>query len=96
MLFFSRIKSVDPSQAKKMIDAGVPTVPGTQTGIESLKQAKEIVQKIGLLVLIKASRGGVGKGMRAVHKELSLKFPISAPKNEPKSALGVDLSFFET
>src|SRR5690606_7297401 len=50
----------------------VPMVPGTENPIESVAEAKEIANKAGYPVLIKASAGGGGKGMRVVNKEEEL------------------------
>ena len=52
-----------------MIEAGVPVVPGSDGSIESVSQGKEIARKIGYPVLIKASAGGGGRGMRKCFKE---------------------------
>src|SRR6266853_4823838 len=46
--------------------AGVPLVPGTSRGLESLKQAEEVAARIGYPVMLKAAAGGGGKGMRLV------------------------------
>ncbi|MCB0280293.1 MAG: ATP-grasp domain-containing protein, partial [Calditrichaeota bacterium] len=80
---------------QKMIDAGVPTVPGTESGIESLEEAKRVANEIGFPVLIKAAMGGGGKGMRAVHKISDLESAIKAAKNEAKAAFGDDLVYIE-
>src|SRR4030042_6620530 len=52
-----------------MIDSGVPVVPGTKQKIVNIQDAKKIIKEIGLPVIIKASAGGGGKGMRLIHKE---------------------------
>jgi acetyl-CoA carboxylase biotin carboxylase subunit len=63
---------------KTMIAAGVPVVPGTTNKITTEDEALKIVDEIGLPVMIKASAGGGGKGMRLVHQ-----------KEDVKSALGM-------
>ena len=53
------------SQARRtMMDAGVPVVPGTKKGIHDVGEALEQARKIGWPIMIKASSGGGGKGMR--------------------------------
>ena len=55
----------DKLSAKALMKtAGVPTVPGSDGGVETVEEAKSICEKIGLPVIIKASAGGGGKGMR--------------------------------
>ncbi len=51
----------------KMIEAGVPVVPGTQENLKSVEEAVELCNKIGYPVMLKASMGGGGKGMRLIH-----------------------------
>ena len=52
-----------------MIEAGVPCVPGSEGIIESFDYCKKLAKKVGYPVMLKASAGGGGKGMRAVWKE---------------------------
>ncbi|MGZ3774598.1 MAG: acetyl-CoA carboxylase biotin carboxylase subunit [Pseudobdellovibrionaceae bacterium] len=59
----------DKLSAKALMKkAGVPIVPGSDGGVESVEQARSVIEKIGLPVIIKASAGGGGKGMRVVRK----------------------------
>src|SRR6202007_646741 len=53
--------------------AGVPFVPGTWRGLESIEQARQVAEKIGYPVMLKAAAGGGGKGMRLVHAPGQLK-----------------------
>lgn len=80
----SNIESMgDKLSAKALMKkAGVPTVPGSDGGVESLEQAVEIAQKIGLPVIIKASAGGGGKGMRVVRKMDELESAFRACRSE--------------
>ncbi len=73
---------------KKMIKAGVPVVPGTETVIQSIEEAISTSAKIGYPLLIKASAGGGGKGMRLVEKDKDLKSAIEAAQREAGAAFG--------
>ena len=57
------------SARKRMIDAGVPVVPGTQQPLQDVGEACRVCREIGFPVMLKASMGGGGKGMRLIHKE---------------------------
>ena len=66
-------KMGDKATAKStMIEAGVPCVPGSEGILESLEQAKKVAKEIGYPVMMKATAGGGGKGMRAIWKEEEL------------------------
>ncbi len=80
---------------KTMIAAGVPVVPGTTEPIRDLKRAVETIKEIGLPVMIKASAGGGGKGMRLVKKEADILSMVSAAKSEAKAAFGDDAVYVE-
>lgn len=73
----------------------IPMVPGTDHAISDYKEAAEVARKIGFPVLIKASAGGGGKGMRIVDKEANLEEEMSRAKNEAKAAFGDDSVFIE-
>ena len=64
----------------KMIEAGVPVVPGTQENLKSVEEAVELCNKIGYPVMLKASMGGGGKGMRLSTAQKKWKRPIQPPK----------------
>jgi len=79
----------DKSNARKtMMAAGVPIIPGTKDIVKDIEQAKEEAKKIGYPVIIKATAGGGGKGMRVCQneKELEELFPIA--QNEAKIGFG--------
>ncbi len=80
---------------KTMIAAGVPVVPGTTEPIHDIKTAIETIKEIGLPVMIKASAGGGGKGMRLVKKESDIISSVSAARSEAKSAFGDDAVYIE-
>ncbi|MBH1940072.1 acetyl-CoA carboxylase biotin carboxylase subunit [Mobilitalea sibirica] len=78
-----------------MIKAGVSVVPGSDGEIDCIKDAKLLAEQIGYPVMIKASAGGGGKGMRAVHRAEDLENAINSAKNEAKAAFGDDKVYME-
>jgi acetyl-CoA carboxylase biotin carboxylase subunit len=79
----------DKSTAKEtMIRAGVPTVPGSEGLLMSDREAHAIAQKIGLPVMIKATAGGGGRGMRLVRDESDLTKLFLAAQGEAEAAFG--------
>ena len=68
--------------------AGVPFVPGTSKGLESLLQAEEVAARIGYPVMLKAAGGGGGKGMRLVHAREELRAALEAARSEAERAFG--------
>ena len=78
-----------------MIEAGVPVVPGSDGSIESVSQGKEIARKIGYPVLIKASAGGGGRGMRKCFKEEDFEDAYLTAKAEAKACFGDDDMYME-
>jgi len=65
-----------------MEKAGVPFVPGTSRGVESLEEAERVAEKIGYPIMLKAAAGGGGKGMRLVHARQQLKSSLEAARSE--------------
>ncbi|MBN3036728.1 MAG: acetyl-CoA carboxylase biotin carboxylase subunit [Bacteroidales bacterium] len=80
---------------KTMIQAGIPVVPGTTEKITAENRAVGIIREIGLPVIIKASAGGGGKGMRLVHREEDILSAIRAAKSEAMAAFGDDSVYIE-
>jgi acetyl-CoA carboxylase biotin carboxylase subunit len=79
----------DKNTARKMaVAADVPVVPGSDGLIEDIKQAKKVAAEIGFPVLIKATAGGGGKGMRVAEKEDDLENAIQAAQQEAAAAFG--------
>jgi acetyl-CoA carboxylase biotin carboxylase subunit len=68
--------------------AGVPFVPGTSRGLESVEQAREVAARIGYPVMLKAAAGGGGKGMRLVHDPKDLKASLEAARSEAERSFG--------
>jgi acetyl-CoA carboxylase biotin carboxylase subunit len=83
------------SARKRMIAAGVPVVPGTTEKIVDDEEATEVIRGIGLPVMIKASAGGGGKGMRLVRKEEDIREAIRGAKSEARTAFGDDSLYIE-
>lgn len=78
-----------------MINAGVPVVPGTKQKITTDKEAKQVMEEIGLPIMVKASAGGGGKGMRLVHKASELLNAVKAAQSEARTAFGDDSVYIE-
>lgn len=78
-----------------MTKAGVPVVPGTTYSITEEQQAIEVVKEIGLPVMIKASAGGGGKGMRLVRDDHDLIHFFRTAKSESLNAFGDDSVYIE-
>lgn len=71
-----------------MIKAGVPVVPGTEGVIKDTKKAFELADEIGYPVMIKASAGGGGRGMRVAHCREEMEGAISTAQAEAQAAFG--------
>lgn len=84
---------ISAKQAAKKF--GVPMVPGTEDPLKSVEEAVAIASKIGYPILIKASAGGGGKGMRVVNSEGELAEQMQLAKSEALSAFGNDDVFIE-
>lgn len=75
--------------------AGVPTIPGSDGILESYEQAENIAEKIGYPVMLKATAGGGGKGMRAVWKKQDLLEAWEKARMEAGAAFGNDGMYME-
>ncbi len=86
----------DKSKAKEVMKkAGVPVVPGSDGAIKDLEDAKKTAEKIGYPVIVKASAGGGGRGMRIVENEEALENAILSAGNEALSAFGDGTLYME-
>lgn len=86
----------DKATAKEtMKKAGVPVVPGSEGLLQSLDEAKTVAAEIGYPVIIKATAGGGGKGMRVIWKEEDLEANIESAKRESGAAFGNDGMYME-
>ncbi len=80
---------------KTMTDAGVPVVPGAGKAISTEQEALDVIHEIGLPVMIKASAGGGGKGMRLVSSEADITPSLRSARSEAETAFGNDAVFIE-
>ena len=86
----------DKSKAKEVMKkAGVPVVPGSDGAIKDLQDAKKTAKKIGYPVIVKASAGGGGRGMRIVESEEALENAILSAGNEALNAFGDGTLYME-
>lgn len=76
-------------------EAGVPVVPGTNEPVTSHEKAMEIAREIGFPVMLKASAGGGGKGMRLVADESELRSALDAARSEAMASFGDESVFLE-
>ena len=76
-------------------EAGVPVFPGSPGAIEDEDEAVKVAHKIGFPVIIKASAGGGGRGMRVCHNEMTLRANIKAASTEALAAFGNGAVFIE-
>ncbi|HWR94012.1 MAG TPA: acetyl-CoA carboxylase biotin carboxylase subunit [Flavobacterium sp.] len=86
----------DKASAKAtMIEAGVPCVPGSVGILESYEQAEKLADEFGYPVMLKATAGGGGKGMRAVWKKEDLLKSWESARQESAAAFGNDGMYLE-
>ncbi len=83
------------SARRKMIEAGVPVVPGTEEPLQSAEEAVDVAKKIGFPVMLKASMGGGGKGMRLIEREEDVVEMYNAARSEAMSGFGDDTVYIE-
>ena len=82
-------KMADKSQAKQVMqEAGVPVVPGSDGLLKNIQEAKELAKQMGYPVIIKASAGGGGRGMRVVEEESQMENLFLACESEALGAFG--------
>jgi propionyl-CoA carboxylase alpha chain len=86
----------DKLSAKQAVkDFGVPLVPGVDEAVANVELGKRIAAEIGYPVLIKASAGGGGKGMRLVEREEDFEEQMHTAQSEARSSFGDDAVFIE-
>ncbi|MCC6908839.1 MAG: acetyl-CoA carboxylase biotin carboxylase subunit [Phycisphaerales bacterium] len=86
----------DKINCKKLAKANkVPIFPGSPGGIESKEEAVKLAEEIGYPVIIKASAGGGGRGMRIAHNRVALESGIDAAQQEAQAAFGDGTVYIE-
>ncbi len=89
-------KMGDKATAKAtMKEAGVPCVPGSDGILDSFEDAKKVAKEIGYPVMMKATAGGGGKGMRAIWKEEDLEKAWESARQEAAASFGNDGMYME-
>ena len=86
----------DKAAAKEtMAAAGVPVIPGSEGAVSSVEEAAEVAEKAGYPVLVKASAGGGGRGIRRVDSPEELEEQMTAAQQEAKNFFGDDAVYIE-
>ena len=84
------------SKARKtMIAAGIPVVPGSDGNVKDVATAREIADEIGYPMIVKATSGGGGKGMRVVHSEAELEKNFLMAQKEALASFNDDTMYME-
>ena len=78
-----------------MIRAGIPVVPGSDGVIGGIDKALETAERIGYPVMVKASAGGGGRGMRVIENEADLVSQLPVARREAAAAFGNDEVYLE-
>ena len=79
----------DKIEAKRTAKAlGIPVVPGSEGGVADVAQARKVGKDIGYPVIIKATAGGGGRGMKVANNESELELAVSTAQSEAKAAFG--------
>ncbi len=86
----------DKIAAKNAVkEAGIPVVPGSDGAVDTDEKALKIAREIGFPVLVKASAGGGGRGMKIAQNEEDLSVALSTARSEAKGAFGDDTVYLE-
>jgi acetyl-CoA carboxylase, biotin carboxylase subunit len=80
---------------RKMIEAGVPVIPGSVGAIESVDEGITIAKNIGYPLMIKAAAGGGGRGIRIVHDDAQFRAVFDTLRQEAKNNFGDDTVYIE-
>lgn len=78
-----------------MKNAGVPVIPGSEGAVSSVEEAKEVAEKAGYPILVKASAGGGGRGIRRVDRPEDLEDQMRSAQREAKNYFGDDAVYIE-
>lgn len=90
-----RVMGSKTSARRAAVEAGVPIVPGTVEPLQSLAEAEATAKQFGYPVMLKASAGGGGKGMRLVTSSTELRSAFDNAKSEAAAAFGDDSLYLE-
>ncbi len=86
----------DKSKAKEVMkEAGVPVIPGSDGAIETVEEAKKLADEMGYPVIVKASAGGGGRGMRKINSADEVENAFLAASSEALSAFGDGTMYME-
>lgn len=77
------------------VKAGVPVLPGSSEALQNLDEAKRVASSMGYPIMLKAAKGGGGRGMRMVMEESELESSLASAQSEAKNAFGSDEVFIE-
>ncbi len=80
---------------KTMVDAGIPVVPGSKGATNDVEEAYKIALEVGFPLMIKASSGGGGRGLRIVHNEEEFKEKFNMAKSESEIGFNDDSMYIE-
>jgi len=83
-----RIMGDKISARQTVIKQGVPILPGTKDGVHSVEEAIKVAKEIGFPVIIKATAGGGGRGMKIVHSQAALPNAFATARAEAQSGFG--------
>ncbi|MGB9080932.1 MAG: acetyl-CoA carboxylase biotin carboxylase subunit [Desulfuromonadaceae bacterium] len=83
-----RIMGDKISARQAVIKQGVPILPGTKEGVKSVEDAVKVAKEIGFPVIIKATAGGGGRGMKIVHSQAALPNAFATARAEAQSGFG--------
>ena len=76
------------SARRTVTEAGVPILPGTKDNVATVDEAKKIAEEIGFPIIIKATAGGGGRGMKIVHSQAHLPNAFAAARTEAEAGFG--------
>ena len=78
-----------------MIEANVPVIPGNDSGIVEVEKGKQVAEKVGYPIMIKAASGGGGKGMRVAFTPAEFDSAFKAAQKESEMAFGDNTMYIE-
>ena len=78
-----------------MIEANVPVIPGNDSGIVEVEKGKQVAEKVGYPIMIKAASGGGGKGMRVAFTPSEFDSAFKAAQKESEMAFGDNTMYIE-